>query len=661
MTASVRLDNGDLLLENDGLSHRVGWSDVGLTTVGFTADDHAWVRDPGRRIEVEWRFEQAEVRYAPVSGTALRVDAYATVNGASWQHRFWLPHGIPVIGYQLVTAPSSSTETAHHASRDSAPDGGPEIIRAGTADTAAGLADRLDAWQLTSQHLELSRVRLLAVTDRTDNLVHVDSYHASRKEDIELAANLVTLTDPADGAALTLVKEAPAPEHRPVGCEADVGLYGDRLELAGNGRPDRPVDDLAETAGYVTWLIPHRAGAEQTTALHRWQQWLRPYQPGRDALVLSNTWGDFNRHLRMSQDFIEREIDAAARIGIEVVQLDDGWQRGASPMTTTGEDEVGIYQGFWDSDDQFWAFHAERFPDGLAPLVQRAKAAGVRLGLWYAPDSASEFANWQRDVDTIARLWADHELADVKLDAVSLTSAASERRLVAFYEALQERVGDQLLLDTDVTAGVRLGYWGTLTTGPLFVENRYVARGSYWPHHTLRNLWQLAHVVHPQRLRMEFANVSLPRQHEWYADDPLAPGRWRQVDVAATVLAASPLAWLEVSELPIEDQQALAELLEAWRELRECFAAPVHPVGAAPNGWTWAGFVTEPVSGKSAQLAYRPLGDQGTWQIPLPGHLPPVTGVEVAHGDATATVVDGAVEVSIGHPLGHALLHVRHD
>lgn len=82
--------------------------------------------------------------------------------------------------------------------------------------------------------------------------------------------------------------------------------------------------------------------------------------------------------------------------------------------------------------------------------------------------------------------------------------------------------------------------------GPLFLENRYPRKHKiYRPHMTLRNLWSLAHVVDPVRLRIEFLNPA--SRPELWGDDPLAPSRWPADALFAIAMTASPLAWMELS------------------------------------------------------------------------------------------------------------------
>ena len=58
----------------------------------------------------------------------------------------------------------------------------------------------------------------------------------------------------------------------------------------------------------------------------------------------------------------------------------------------------GAWNGFWASDPEFWSVNRERFPNGLAPLVQAARARKMRFGLWFAPDTSHEGVNLDEEL-----------------------------------------------------------------------------------------------------------------------------------------------------------------------------------------------------------------------------------------------------------------------
>ena len=137
---------------------------------------------------------------------------------------------------------------------------------------------------------------------------------------------------------------------------------------------------------------------ERARVLQDWQRSLRPETPfHRTPRFLTNTWGDRSQDSRINQAFIEREIEAAARLGADVVQIDDGWERGVTINSAQSEQNGGVWEGFWNTDPDFWQPHSERFPNGLEPLAEKARTSGLEIGLWFAPNSWADFANWEKD------------------------------------------------------------------------------------------------------------------------------------------------------------------------------------------------------------------------------------------------------------------------
>ena len=74
--------------------------------------------------------------------------------------------------------------------------------------------------------------------------------------------------------------------------------------------------------------------------------------------------------------------DGAAELGAELFLLDDGWFGSTDPR----DDD---HQGLGD-----WMVDADKFPDGLSPVIDHALGAGMRFGLWVEP----EMVNPQSDL-----------------------------------------------------------------------------------------------------------------------------------------------------------------------------------------------------------------------------------------------------------------------
>ena len=300
-----------------------------------------------------------------------------------------------------------------------------------------------------------------------------------------------------------------------------------------------------------------------------------------------------------------------------------------------------------------------KFPDGLQPLAARAADRGLGLGLWFAPDSVDDFANWEKDVAQLLALHRGLGVCHFKIDGVHAPNARAQANLTSLLGTVLRDSEARVAFDLDVTAQLRPGYFGLLGTGPLFVENRYTDWHHYWPHQTLRNLWHLAWWVDPRRLRMEFLNQA--RNEERYPDDPLAPSRYAPDALFATVFFANPLGWFEVSTLPASYFARVAPLVSTWKRVRdELFAGTIVPLGAAPDGVSWTGFASVADEGRSALvLAFRGLGATPTGRLALPGFAGGAASrCETLAGPGTATWTGDGLTVSGIEALGYTLLRL---
>ncbi len=503
-------------------------------------------------------------------------------------------------------------------------------------------------------------------TDRRNELVAEQEWLLHPNEAaLALDGNLFIVEDTLTGAGLIFLKHAPLPHARPHPTTPDLrvsgrgaAIHGSRDAPFGPGHPAYPLAyecafyghgaGAAPGAGYSWVLLAYEGGrAGRVAALQSYQRQLRGYDPARDGLLLSNTWGDRSKDARIAESFLLREIAAAARLGVDVVQIDDGWQRG---RTANSVDAGGVWEGFWAADAGFWEPHPARLPRGLGPLVAAAGRHGMRLGLWFAPDSTDDFANWRRDADRLLDLHRDHGIAHFKIDAVKLRAREGERRLRRFCDRVLDGSAGRVVLELDVTAEIRPAYFGLPRAGPIYVENRYTDWHGYWPHHTLRNLWRLAHYVDPLRLRLEFLNAA--RNADLYAGDPLAPARYDPAYLFATTMFANPLGWFEVSRLPDAYFTTAAPLVRLWKAHRErIYRGCILPVGAAPDGTAWTGFASVGAGGRDGYLLlFRELNDRPRWSAELPLFARDRFACTVLWGDGTLALADGRVAAELPGP-----------
>lgn len=493
------------------------------------------------------------------------------------------------------------------------------------------------SFSLSSQHLRLTQVVLFDTTDYHNELVQERQWllHPSEKQ-LSLSGNLFVIEDLAEGSGKILIKRAPLPGARPVPLPSDLLVtpsQGVRFDFS-----------LLETKGCTAdpWVIlDYRGGRlQRTRVLHEWQREQRPATPGHTfPRFVSNTWGDRSQDSRIRDTFIEAEIDAAHQLGVDVVQLDDGWQKGTTSNSAYARERGGVSEGFWDADPHFWDPHPVRLSRGLRPIVDQARSKGMNIGLWFAPDAWSDFSNWRKDADRILEIFNTLGIEHFKVDGVKATTELALRNLQRFFKTVLDGSHGKVVFDLDITAGVRPGYFGAIEVGPLFVENRYTDWHNYWPHQTLRNFWKLSHWVDPRRLRMEFLNNA--RNVEKYVDDPLAPSHYDPDTLFATVMFSNPLGWFEVSNLPGPYLKSVAKLVLTWRVHREdLFSGTILSIGKEPDGFSYTGFLSlSEAHDYGYVLMFRELHPQNQITIKLPN-----IGLEECKWELLASKGEGTIE-----------------
>jgi alpha-galactosidase len=281
----------------------------------------------------------------------------------------------------------------------------------------------------------------------------------------------------------------------------------------------------------------------------------------------------------------------------------------------------------------------------------------MRFGLWFGPDSSNDFSNWEKDAAKILDLHRTTGIDYVKIDGVKAVSKTGEVNLRRFFDRVMNDSDGKVTFDLDVTAEVRPGYFGMMNVGPLFVENRYTDWHRYWPHQTLRNLWKLAQYVDPVRLRMEFLNQT--RNPNQYADDPLAPSAYSPAYLFATTMFSNPLGWFETSNLPANYFAEVAPLVKRWKQERtKLFAGTTVPVGEAPDGVAWTGFVSVAADRRSGYaLVFREASTEAEWRMDFPLLAKGTYTVTPLGGDGSAVLNGGMMSVKI--PQARQFLWVR--
>jgi alpha-galactosidase len=382
------------------------------------------------------------------------------------------------------------------------------------------------------------------------------------------------------------------------------------------------------------------------------RDYLRHANNCKRLITMSNTWGDRNGRSRICEEFILREIDAGGEIGIDAVQIDDGWQMG-NTIIPIQRDENGaqiFYDGYWD-------INTERFPNGIKPLSALAEEKGMQLGLWFAPYSHDCFAKLERDKEIFRKAYESDGARFFKLDMYQVTSKAHTDRMVELLASIYS-LGDDVSVQMDITRHSRLNYLCGREYGTIFVENRYL-KGiyKYYPHRVLRNLWNISRYVPTNRFQFELINPDLDGA-DYPENDPFAPNLYDMDYLFASVMTSNPLFWLELQSLPEKRREELKTIMSVWKEHRSALAsADIMPIGERPSGRSFTGFYAEN-KGNDYLLVFREVTDADTCVF----RVPVVKGecqILASNGDVDIKVDNGAVTATFAKPRCYAFVKLK--
>lgn len=499
----------------------------------------------------------------------------------------------------------------------------------------------LERFALNSKHWMIKFVSFKDQTDDQDNLVSEVEVIPFRSK-ASYMGNLALVSDLTSKNSFFILKEAPNTTSQINYSGADYIASNRYINVPFSGFMDK--DSSANwIRGYtITVGVPNNESSS-LLSLRKYLKESINYTPAKHEMVMMNTWGDRGQDGKISEAFILRELQAAAKLGITHFQIDDGWQQGLSQNSASSS---GKLWNAWTAEN--WQPNKERFPNGLEKILQSAKSKNIRLGLWFHPTNENEYKTWETDADILINLYRKAGISYFKIDGVKLQTKEAEINFTRFLEKVKIASNNEVFFNLDCTANIRGGYFMFRNAGNLFLENRYTDAGVYFPFHTLRNLWMLSRYFPPELLQIEFLN-KWRNTDKYFANDPFAPSKYDFDYLFAITMMAQPLAWMEGSNLP-QEAQSVAPLIKKYGSLMaDLHKGAIMPVGAMPNGKSWTGFQSVQ-EGKGFLLIFREKAEQSTAELQT--YLPANKKVifENVLGDKTAAIKiagNGKAEVSL--------------
>ena len=544
----------------------------------FTANNQPALSLPAAPAPKNDHFSTSMARLSPLDEAYLQVSITFELGDLSARHVISVYKDTPLVGHHFyLKGPTSLQWGVQEMS------GSLGMIESDPSSQNNKEA-RMGIIPFQNPHWSVKAISFQDATDHYNTLVQETNYLAYNKPQ-PIAGNFFLATNPAEKVSVVVIKESPLGYSQQGYPGHDVTLDQNALQILGLGLLPRDLraGDWVRGYGYAVGITSPDALAPLKAA-RNYQKGKRKQLSERDEMILSNTWGDRSRDSRMNEAFILKELEAGARLGITHLQLDDGWQQGLSKNSAS---KAGLQWDNWSRDD--WKPHPVRFPNGLEPILAKARQHDIAICLWFNPTKTDDYAFWERDADILIDFYNTLGIKVFKIDGIELSGKQAEENLRSFFEKVLLATGGEAVFNLDVTAGRRMGYHYFTEYGNIFLENRYTDWVNYYPHRTLRNLWMLSRYIPVEKLQIEFLNP-WRNQHKYLPNDPLAPANIPFDYQVAVTLVAQPLAWMELSQLPREAGR-LSSLLEKYTSYRhKIHQGTILPVGDEPGGYGWTGF-----------------------------------------------------------------------
>jgi len=446
--------------------------------------------------------------------------------------------------------------------------------------------DAVDAFPIYNKHLKLETLRFFDVTDVNDTLVKKSEELIYAHTGLTADGNAFIINAYLEEEGLIVVKDGFT-----VG--ASLNRTQDELivkprscvQLRGTGLDYMKLSNEEFTPCYGSTIgVGH---PEEVKGFYK-RYYNQIYRgPGDGLFIMSNNWGDRNQDKSVCEEFILKEIEAAKQLGVDVVQIDDGWQKGTTANSALTK--RGVWEGYYEFDSDFWMVNSKKFPRGFAPIMEAIKGTNVKIGLWFSPDSSKDMGNWEKDANVLLNFYRKFNIQFFKLDGIKIRNKKCEINLLKLMNKVSVESDNKVSFNLDITAEVRFGYFYEKQFGTIFVENRYTDWCNYYPHNTLKNLWQLSELLPTRKFQFELLNNK--RNIDKYDNDMLAPCRYSMDYLFAITMFSNPLIWMEMSNLLEEDVKALKNIIQIYKKERQrIFFSEVLPIGDMPDGISFTGF-----------------------------------------------------------------------
>ncbi|WP_372808264.1 alpha-galactosidase [Pontiella sp.] len=322
---------------------------------------------------------------------------------------------------------------------------------------------------------------------------------------------------------------------------------------------------------WATWtvLYPENTQWSRELAMKQFDRARFPVDPDRDVFVKANTWGSGNsgdESMAMAAEKeVLKEIDSAANLGIDVLQIDDGWQCGRQKPPNKA---------------RAWQVREDWYPNGWATVREAALKKKLKLGLWTAAYA---------ELDDLKRNYDDGGFVTWKYDFASM---GNYNHLYAHWSKLRAFLlytGHRARMAVDVTENApRFGYFWARDFGCVWLSNRKPENPPNTipkPTLMLRENRELARYVNLNKFELPIQNFQRVNKT---ASDAHLYGHAYEV---ALGLMGIPTFFQTTYYYDAAARTEIRELLNVYKQQRQAlYNRYVFAIGDEPDGAAWSGF-----------------------------------------------------------------------
>lgn len=357
-----------------------------------------------------------------------------------------------------------------------------------------------------------------------------------------------------------------------------VDQSGIRVSGWGLTVPDLRSDKFRETWG--NWVIVYSGDSDsRELAIKEFDRIRYPVDPERDIYIMANTWGSGNQRAAAQENNVMLEIESQKDLGIDVQQIDDGWQN-----------PVDLH---WTRTTK-WEPYPPTYPDGWKNVVKKANDHGITLGLWAAagfgtPLQRNTFGDHAVKLDDLKRNFDLGGFRYYKFDFVLIQNYDDYEHVMNMTRDFVKYTNNHVRINWDVTESEpRVGYFFGREYGNTYLENRKAVNPGeqiYVPYLVLRDAWQLSKYVNLNKFQITVQNIDL-------CDTIFSNAhKYTHPYSVAIALMGSPLFFQETHLYSQKARDEIRPLLEIYKEHRKnMFKGYVFPIGDKPDDRSWTGF-----------------------------------------------------------------------